>query len=71
MKRNTRIRNVLIAALFSTAMGFGCFQVFANDLSSGDGLKARCQTIACRSRCGIPGGDLTPDGKNCLCCAAP
>lgn len=73
MKHRTRaLRAALAALLFSTAMGFGAAQVFADDGVRGDAPQAACDAWACREECGEFGGELGPGGPGkplmCYCC---
>lgn len=73
MKHRTRtLRIALAALLFSTAMGFGATQVFADDGMRKDAQQAACDAWQCREECAGFGGELGPGGPGqplqCYCC---
>lgn len=73
MKQRSRsLRIALAALLFSTAMGFGVFQVAADSGVSAQPQEGSCDAWACRTECQGFGGDLGPGGPGqglvCYCC---
>lgn len=72
MNRTRALRIAVSTLVFSVAMGFGAFQVVANDGTNPRDTQASCNAWACRQECGSLGGNLGPGGPGkplkCYCC---